>query len=256
MPRLDTAQDTLFYARRGRGHPALVCIHGAGGTHQHWGWQIGGLSDMTAVLALSLPGHGRAAGPHRHRIAEYGAVVLDALDALALGSVVLAGHSMGGAIALWLALHQPERVAGLVLISTGAKLPIPAALLAEMARAPIRAVRQIAANVYHPDTSANLRQAGEVAFLQADPVVFRDDLLACSSFDVRERLDEICCPTLILCGADDQMTPARCSQFLHQRIAHAELLIVEQAGHMLPIEQPDMVNAALRRWFTSQYRTD
>jgi pimeloyl-ACP methyl ester carboxylesterase len=232
----------------------LVCIHGAGGSHQHWGPQLQGLADTARVLAPSLPGHGRSPGTGCVSIADYSAVLLAFLAALELERVVLAGHSMGGAIALQIALTAPERVAGLVLASTGARLPVNPAFLAGLEHDPAATVQSIVAHVYGPDAPANLRAADEAGFLQAAPRVFRQDLLACNAFDVRGQLADIACPTLVLCGEEDRMTPPKFSHLLHEQISGSEVVMIPAAGHMAQVEQPAAVNAALRGWLTSQYK--
>src|SRR5204862_2295806 len=103
MPVVSTPAGDIFYLGRGHGGAALICIHGAGGTHAHWGYQLRDLSDIAQVYLPDLPGHGRSP-PGRASVAGYSAVLLDCMDAYGLEHAVLAGHSMGGAIALWTAL--------------------------------------------------------------------------------------------------------------------------------------------------------
>jgi pimeloyl-ACP methyl ester carboxylesterase len=255
MPTLKTTQGTLFYAQRGKGTPVLVGIHGAGGTHQHWGYQLGSLAEHTQVVLLDLPGHGRADGPGCKTIADYGATLLAALDALEVEQVILAGHSMGGATALWTALEAPQRVTGLVLTSTGAKLRVAPAILDAFGQAYEAGVKMIVDGVYDESAAPDLKMAGELGFMQVPPDVFRDDLLACDAFDVRSRLHEIGCPVLVLCGNNDQMTPLKFSTSLYEGIAGSELVTFDQAGHMVMLEQPQAVNDAIVRWFTSRYRS-
>lgn len=251
MPLLETCHGTLFYAQRGSTLPSLVCIHGAGGTHQHWGLQLQALSHAAQVFLLDLPGHGRSPGPGRARIAAYSQIVVAALDALGLNQVVLAGHSMGGAIALWTALTAPERIAELILVGTGARLPIMPVLFKYLEQEPARAANVIVEHAYGRNTAPALRAAGEESFRQVDPQVFRGDLLACNAFNVMERLDEIRCPTLILCGAEDRITPPKFSRYLHVQIHGSTLVLMPNAGHMVQIEQPDVVNATLRQFITA-----
>ncbi len=246
MPFLHTMYGTLFYVQRGTDTPTVVTIHGAGGTHQHWGLQLQALGDTTCMIALDLPGHGRSPGPGCHRIIDYSQILIAALDALGRDQVVLAGHSMGGAIALWTALTRPDRVAGLALIGTGARLRVLPALIEGFAADPAAAVRLIVERAYSSTAAPELRAAGEAAFRQTDPTVFRGDLLGCNVFDVLEQARAIRCPTLLLCGTEDQLTPPRFSQYLHTQIAGSTLVLVPGAGHMVLIEQPEAVNAALR----------
>ncbi len=245
MPFIAAAQERLFLAERGSGSPALLCIHGAGGTHQHWGFQLQALHATMRVLAVDLPGHGRSARPGRSHVADYSRVVLSVLDALDLEQVVLVGHSMGGTVALWTALEAPERVAGLGLLATGARLPILPDLLHRFSDNPDAAVRLIVELAYADNAGVALRQAGELAFRQIDATVFQGDLQACDAFDVRGRLSALHCPTLVLCGEEDRVTPLKFSRYLHEQIAGSTLVVVPHAGHMVMLEQPQTVSEAL-----------
>ena len=77
--------------------------------------------------------------------------------------------------------------------------------------------------------------------LEIRPSVLHGDLLACTAFDVTDRLSEIHHPTLIICGAGDKMTPVRYSQQLADNIHDSTLKIVPSAGHMVMLEQPSLV---------------
>ena len=105
------------------GRKPLVLIHGAGGDHLSWPSQIRRLSGYR-VYAPDLPGHGKSGGHGLQRVESYGEVVLNWIQALELPKIVLGGHSMGGAIALWLTVNHPDLIHGLVLMSTGATLPV------------------------------------------------------------------------------------------------------------------------------------
>jgi len=130
VPTIATLDGDMFYLKRGTSGPVLICIHGAGGTHAHWGYQLRDLANIAQVYTIDLPGHGRSAPPGRTAIAGYGAAILGFMDVLELRRAALAGHSMGGAIALWLALAAPERVAGLGLVGAGGRMRVAPAILA------------------------------------------------------------------------------------------------------------------------------
>src|SRR5690606_4833205 len=125
MPTVIIDGQPLYYAhKRGpAGAPTLVLIHGAGGTHLDWPRELRRLP-QASVIALDLPGHGRSALLGREEIGGYAAAVQALLDRLPPGNYVLAGHSMGGAIAQEIALQRPTSLRGLVLIGTGARLPV------------------------------------------------------------------------------------------------------------------------------------
>lgn len=246
MPTIPTAAGPMFYARRGANGPPLVCVHGAGGTHTHWGYQLRGLAGDARVYTLDLPGHGRSAPPGRESIAGYADAVFAFLDALGLERAALAGHSMGGAIALTAALAHPQRVAGLCLVGTGGRLRVAPAIL-EGFQTDLRAnIRLIVENSYAPAAPPDMRAKAEQSFALCDPIVYRGDLVACDGFDVLDRLPEIACPVEIVCGAEDRMTPPRYAETLRARIPDARLTLVPEAGHMLTIERPAAATNTLR----------
>src|SRR5262249_50983979 len=109
--------------------PPLVLVHGAGGRGEVWGPQLADLSDVARVIAVDLPGHGGTGGAGCRRIDDYATWVVGLLDALALDRVVLGGHSMGGAISQTIARARPERLRGLVLVGTGARLRVAPRIL-------------------------------------------------------------------------------------------------------------------------------
>lgn len=244
MPTVSVAHEEIYYARHGDAGVPLLCLHGAGGTHASWYNAVKLLHRVSAVVP-DLPAHGQSTGQGRTTVAAYAGVVTALLDALQLPQVVLAGHSMGGAIALWLALQQPQRVRGLVLAGTGAKLRVhPDILQAAKDGRPIGAASTRPANAAPPATSSLPRQvrAGD----SSAPEVIYGDWLACDTFDVMARLVEIHAPTLVLVGSQDSMTPAKYAGFLAKGITGATLVTIEGAGHSAMVDKPAEVAAALQ----------
>ncbi len=216
--------------------PPLVLIHGAGGNALHWPVALRRLPDCP-VYALDLPGHGHSAGQSRRTIADYAAVVAAFAAALDLSSFVLAGHSMGGAIALECALHDAGRVAGLILVATGARLRVAPQLLAAVEHDFPAAVSQLVELAHGAQVDPQLDRIFRRRLREVAPAVLRDDFLACDAFDRRADLAAIAVPTLVICGAADRMTPAPYSRFLAEQIAGATLVIVPDAGHMVMLER-------------------
>ena len=108
----------LYYFAHGASdatRPPIILIHGAGGHHLSWPPQVRRLLGER-IFAVDLPGHGKSAGVGRHTIEDYAAAILDFVAALKLSTVVLIGHSMGGAIALRAAIEAPGQVMGLGLL--------------------------------------------------------------------------------------------------------------------------------------------
>jgi pimeloyl-ACP methyl ester carboxylesterase len=243
VPFVETPYGRIFYVRRGTAAAAAVpflFIHGAGGNALLWGAVMNRLAGIGSV-ALDLPGHGRSTGPGQASIAAYAGAVAALADALGLGEAVLVGHSMGGGIALHLALSQPARVRGLVLLSTTARLFVAPGLLQQLVDDPAAARRWIVEMGYGPQTTRRMLDLGTAQLARVDPAVLHGDFVACSAFDVRPRLAEVRAPALVACGAEDRLTPPKYVRALAEGLANARFELIPAAGHMLPMEAPAAV---------------
>ena len=164
--------------------PPLVLVHGAGGNLMHWPGELRRLPDHE-VYALDLPGHGRSGGPGRTEIGAYAEVVREFADALKLPAFVLGGHSMGGAIALEFALRYGGRLAGLILVGTGARLRVAPEILAGMQNDIEGTTALLAAWAHGTHVDPNLQRIYLRRLREVDPQVLADDFLACDAFDRR-----------------------------------------------------------------------
>lgn len=247
MPFAQIGEQALFYTVHGRKGPALILIHGAGGNHLHWPAALRRLPGAT-VYAIDLPGHGRSAGPGRERIEDYAADVVRFMDAVGVARGVLVGHSMGGAVAQMTALLAPERVAGLVLVGTGARLRVAPVILEGILQDPDSALDLITEWAWGPEADPAMVARGRQMMARVDPRVVWGDFAACDRFDIRERVGEITAPTLVITGSEDRMTPPKFGQWLTERIPGARFVRVEGAGHMVMLEKPDQVASAVREF--------
>lgn len=227
----------------------VVLIHGAGGDHLHWPVQIRRLSGHR-VYALDLPGHGKSNGHGLQKIADYGERVLGWMNAVQLSRAVVVGHSMGGAIALWLGVHHPDRLYGLGLVGTGARLPVNQVLIEETAHESTfnQAVKRITDWSFSPATDRKVIELAHQRLKEVRPGVLHGDFLACSRFDLTQETASINLPAVILCGKDDRMTPPEYSESLARKIKNSRLEIVPEAGHMVMIEQPARTAEIIRRF--------
>jgi pimeloyl-ACP methyl ester carboxylesterase len=232
-----------------------VLIHGAGAEHRFWPPELRHLAPHR-VLAPDLPGHGASAGPVAGSIVESATRLRHWLSGLATGPAILVGHSMGSAISLEIALRWPEDVAGLVLVGSGARLPVNPWLLeatADSSQLP-QAVERITQWSFARQAPAALKSWVTERTLAAGPGVLHRDLSACSEFDAEARLSQLHLPALVLCGQQDRMTPPPASVALAEAIPRAELEFVADAGHYVMLEQPAAVEQRLmvwlNRWFS------
>lgn len=238
----------IYYTFHNGGPPAppLVLIHGAGCNLLSWGVEIRRLEGRQ-VLALDLPGHGRSAGVGLQSIAAYAARVIRFLDALGIYRVVLAGHGMGGAIALELALSHPERLAGAGLVASGASLNVEPLLLENLchpATLPeaLHFLQERLLSAARPEVAAAVMHQ----LRSARPGVLYNDWLACQSFDRRAEVKRVRVPLRAWVGSQDRMGMLPCAHYLAASLPRLRLRVIPGAGHMLPLERPQTLRQELQ----------
>jgi pimeloyl-ACP methyl ester carboxylesterase len=252
MPTVRVDDSEVYHAQAGEG-PSLLFIHGSGGDHTLWGHQLSALRDRFTVAALDLNGHGRS--PWReganNALKLYTQDVLAVLNALAQETgegVVLLGHSLGGAVALSVALQHPSNLRALGLIGTGAKLRVHPDILHLIDEDFEKAVDFILQWAFAPNPPAKLYERAKEQMLRNGQRALRRDFHACNAFDVMNRLGEIAVPTLVTVGREDRLTPVKYSEYLQQHIPGAILEVIEGAGHMVMLERPEALNDVIRRF--------
>jgi pimeloyl-ACP methyl ester carboxylesterase len=224
---------------------AIVFIHGAGGSHQIWLNQLRVLGRRWRVIALDLPGHGDSNGSGAEQIEVYRDLVKEFVAQFGLGRIVLVGHSMGGAITQGFALAYPDQLVAIGLVGTGARLRVHPKILAGLRHEPRDAVECITKWARAPGTPAEVVGQDAEAMLRTPVPVIERDFRACDGFDLMETVEEIAVPALVICGADDLMTPPKYARYLHQKIKGSQLALISGAGHMVMLEKPDEVNRAI-----------
>ncbi len=237
-------QQIYFESQGTRGLP-VIFVHGSGSNHTIWQPQVDALSSIARPVAIDLPGHGQSNPPGRDSVEGYCEVILGLLDAMLFDRAMIVGHSLGGAIAQMMALSHPDRVAALGLVGTGARLRVLPAILDGIISDFETTAPFVVEYAFAPDQSDELRARALVELRECDPRVTHGDYSACNVFDVMARLGEIRAPTLVICGKQDRMTPVKYSEFLVTKIPSAQLVLVDNAGHSVMIEQPEAVNRAL-----------
>lgn len=254
MPTIDLPSGTIYYVRakaRQPTYPPLVLVHGAGGSHLDWPPQLR-RSEHAHTIALDLPGHGRAEGDGYETTRDYADAVVAVLNALAIPSAIFIGHSMGGAIAQQIAINTPDRVAGLILIATGSKLPVDPSLPERIINTTQQTISWIIDNAWNENAPADLKRLGRERMQSMSPAVLQADYRACKTFDVRDQIDQITVPALVIGSDADRMVPLKFSQTLSERIPRATLVTVADTGHMIPLEQPQIVTQAITQWLSEQ----
>lgn len=250
MPSIATGDHTL-YATDHRPEDAagtpLVLVHGAGGSRLDWPPDLRRLPGGR-VITVDLPGHGKSGGTAQDDAAHYVGDLCGLLDTLAVPRAVIVGHSMGGAVAQQMALRAAGRVAGLVLLGTGARLPVASALLDQVIHDYAGAVAWIVDYAWSESTPNDVKMLARDRLSQSGAETLSADLRACQAFDSRADLAMIAVPTLVLGAADDRMVRFSFSETLAAIIPNAQLVRIENAGHMFPLECGAKVAAIIQGW--------
>lgn len=227
----------------------LVFIHGAGGNHRHWLLQLATLGRTYEVLVVDLPGHGLSQGRPQSKIEHYTDFVHEFAVKLQKSSFVLAGHSMGGAIAMDFALRYPERLAAMILVATGAKLKVVPEMLEIFGSG--ERTSKLVELAYHEQAPPEMLSMARQELFRTDPYVYFTDFTACNRFNIIAELGQISVPTLVVGAACDRLTPAKYSRWLGEGIPQSSVEIIPSAGHMVMLEQAELVNKAIKRFMNN-----
>ena len=226
--------------------PRLFWIHGSGYTPDSFRDQV---AAFPGSIALTLPGHQDGGEPLTSvgALADWLAVKVRAANGKS-GPAVVAGNSLGGAIALEWALRHPNDVGGLILIGTGARLRVSPAIFEMLDTKWPDSIPAFADYSLSPSASPELHRRVEAWHRQVGQHATRADYAACNEWDIMERVGEIKAPTLIIVGEFDKLTPPKFSRFLHEKIAGSRLLEIPGAGHAAMTECPDVVNPEIKEF--------
>jgi pimeloyl-ACP methyl ester carboxylesterase len=242
----------LAVEQQGEG-PALVMVHGLGGTSNTFYPQAGLLARWFKVVRPDLEGSGRSPLKGKLSIEGFAADIVALLDQLGAQEAHLVGHSMGTIVCQHLAAAHPARIKSMVLLGPLAEPPEPA-------RAAIRTrgetVRKdgmvgVADTLVTAGTSAETKAHRPAAAAFVREILMRQSAegyaATCDALSAAKAADaaRIACPTLCITGDEDATSPPPTVRRLAQSIKGARMSVLNGCGHWTPIEKPAEVNAAL-----------
>jgi 3-oxoadipate enol-lactonase len=240
----------------------VLLLHGLGVTGESWGLQIPALVQAGfRVLSPDVRGFGGSTYPGgRTTISDMAAEMAELLNWLGIHQAQVAGISMGGTIALQLALDNPALVVKLVLINTFARLR-PAKLndwfyfatrffLVHFLGIPAQA-KYVAKRIFPRPEQEEFRKIMEAQINQADLQGYRSAMRALAFFNVLPRLHEIQIPTLVITAENDTTVPPVTQNELVKGIHDARQALVPSAGHAVIVDQPEQVNQILIEFFAA-----
>lgn len=269
----------IAYAEAGKGETILF-LHGLGGNLSHWSRSMELLKDRYRCIAIDLPGYGHSdkkIDTTRDILSYYADVVARLIKQRRLRKVHLAGHSMGGQIALIIALRYPKLVKRLILAApAGLETFTPAEAQAMMAATPPR--------LYQQQNEAAIRFSYQLNFYalpnEAEQLIQdRLRLRSCKDFiaytevvsqcirgmlnhPVHSELTHVKAPVLLLFGKNDRLIPnpvmhptltlAQLIEEAKKRMPQTHSIEISNAGHLLPFEKPAEVSAAIHTFLTNR----
>lgn len=251
---------SLSYNYAGEGDVPVLFLHGFPFDKSMWKGQIDSLKESFCTIALDIRGFGKSTDEETHLgINLFTDDLIAFMDRRNIEKAIVCGLSMGGYIALNAVKRFPERFKALILADTQCINDS-----AEAKEKRMKTVEEIKQNgtdefnenflksVFHPDSFQNkpeivesLREvvlANSTRSITAGLVALAERSESCSS------LSTIAIPTLIICGAQDKLTPLAQSQFMHENIKGSVLKVIEGAGHVSNLEQPEEFNKHLHNF--------
>jgi pimeloyl-ACP methyl ester carboxylesterase len=219
----------------------LLFIPGSGGGKEEWLYQTRYFPNSEAIV---FPGHPE--GSPCSSVEEYVSWLRSYIRRQQYRDIVLAGHSLGGAIALLYGLEFGDELHALVLVGTGARLRVLPALLEKLRRIITDStgwreyIETLSVGI-----AEDVRQQVIESRVRIGPEVTLNDFLCCDRFDIMDRVAQITLPTLVVCGREDTLTPVKYAHYLTDRISGAREVIIPGAKHWVQLEQPDKVNRAI-----------
>jgi pimeloyl-ACP methyl ester carboxylesterase len=236
--------------------PTVVLLHGAGFDHTTWALHSRWFAHHGfGLLAPDLPGHGRSAGKPLASIAEMADWVAALLDAAGTAKAKLVGHSMGSLIALETAARHPAKISGLSLIGTAATMTVGPDLLKAAEANDHAAIDMV--SIWGLGFAAELggslapglwmHSGAQRVLEQCRPGVLYNDLNACNSYQgALDAAAKVAVPVTLILGERDMMTPAKAGKALAAALPTARTVVLPGAGHMMMVERPDELLAALQ----------
>lgn len=248
MPRIKTASGiVLGYEEAGEGgHRPIVFLHGVGSDKSVWRPQLDHFAAERRAVAFDYPGYGDSdPAPEGLTRDDFATTILAAMSALGIDRAHVCGLSLGGVVVIAMHAVWPKRIASLVLADSFAVHPDGRAIYdrAVAGSADLRMLGEtrVDALLAQPANPAVRSEVIET-MARIDPAAYRTGAKAVWLADQRERAQAIRVPTLVLCGAEDRITPPSLSNALARLVPSSTCEIIPDAGHISNLERPEAFN--------------
>ena len=250
MYRVEVGENEIAITDRGpQGTPVVLLLHGGGFDRRVWEHCAAELAARRRVVSLDLPGHGESRGRAIRRVAE-GSEIVDAVrEALEIESLIVLGHSMGGAVAQDYALRFADRVVALGLISTAPWFGLDPGVVEQWREQGTSSYsRERLDEIVGPGASEEMRSHVLALRDGMTPDAVEGDLDTCASWDGRAESAKIELPVLLMTTPFDLPVLQDAIDTWEKTLPDAMRVNIEDAGHMMMVEQPEATTAAIAAW--------
>lgn len=256
MPQARVNNIKLHYEVTGQGEP-LLFIHGLGSSGRDWAPQVSHFAADYQVVTVDLRGHGRSTKPSgAYSIKQFADDVAKVMHQLKIIPAHVIGVSLGGMVAFQLTIDAPALVRSLTIVNSGPEI-VPRTwkehvqvwqrLLLARVFSMQRMGQYIADRMFPKPEQEELRRGFVQLWAENDPRAYRASLRAAIGWSVTDRLKEIHSPVLVLTASDDYF-PVELKRAYAALIPRAEVVVIPDTRHALPVEKPAKFNAALREF--------
>lgn len=252
----------LSYDDVGEASTPIICLHGYPFDKTMWNEQLEFLKSSNRIIACDIRGFGKSTDEESHlSIDLFSEDLIAFMDKLNIDKAIICGLSMGGFIALNAQKRFPNRFEALILCDTQC-----IADSVEVKEKRYKTIEDIGVNgvtnfnegfiksVFHKDSLSNKKELVEklhvVVFGNSENIIKKGLIALAERSETCSTLNEITLPTLIICGREDEVTPLTQSKFMHLTIKESIICVIENAGHVSNLEQPDEFNNYLMKFLT------
>jgi pimeloyl-ACP methyl ester carboxylesterase len=251
----------IYYEIHGQGEP-LIFIHGLGSAGRDWEFQIPFFAKNYQLIVVDVRGHGQSQKTsEKYSIELFANDIAKLIAHLKLTKVSLIGLSMGGMIAFELAVKHPDLIKSMVIVNSGPgflnmnfrlRFKFFLRLMSLRLLSLEKVGAAVAAGLFPKPKQQHLRELFLERYIQNDKKSYIKSLQALSKWNVVDSLSKISCPTLVL-AADNDYTSIASKQKYVDKMPNAELVVIEDSHHALPVEKPEAFNTAVAKFFETIY---
>ena len=237
----------IFYKiKKAKSKNYLIFIHGSGSDSTVWKYQFN-IDNDYSIIALDLPSHNRSDKFETLSLELYVDVLKKFIESLDYDKIILCGHSLGGAVIQLFYFNNPDLVNKLILVGTGAKLRVSPVILESLKTNYDNFLKDLPVGAFSRKTPTDIVNEYVKETSSIGSEVTYQDFSICDKFDTMNLTSTIDIPIVIITGKEDKLTPVKYANYFKEKIINSKLYIIEKAGHMVMIEQPNQFNEIVKK---------